>query len=335
MTTPSEQPIWDADVAVIGGGAAGLSAAVALGRARRSVLVIDAGAPRNGPADGLHMFLTRDGIAPADLLRIGRREVESYGGRVVDGEATAARPLGEGFEITLGDGAVVTARRLVVTSGLIDELPDVPGVRELWGRDVDHCPYCHGWELAGRAVGVLGSGPLAVHQALMFRQWVSDLVLFQHTAPEPTATEAEQLAALGIRVVPGPVRSLDVVDGRLAGVRMTDGAVVARQSLVVAPRMVARPAVLFSLGLTTTTHPMGMGEFIAADATGLTEAKGVWVAGNVTDLAAGVVTAAAGGMLAATAVNADLTTEDTRKAVAAYRKSLGDQVPGGLRAGAP
>ena len=193
----------DVDVAVIGGGAAGLTAAVTLGRARRSTVVIDSGAPRNAPSAGVHMFLTRDGISPADLTGIGRQEVESYGGRFIDGTAVTASRSGENFAVTIDDGRAITARRLMVTTGLTDELPDIPGVRELWGRDVHHCPYCHGWELDGRAVGVIGSGPRAVHQALMFRQWVSDLVLFLHSAPDLTAEEEEQLAARGIRVVIG------------------------------------------------------------------------------------------------------------------------------------
>jgi len=323
MSTPlREQSEADVDVVVIGGGAAGLNAAVTLGRARRSVVVIDSGAPRNAPADGVHMFLTRDGIAPAELVGIGRREVESYGGRFVDGVAVAASRFGDAFVVTLEDRRVLTARRLLVTTGLVDELPDVPGLRELWGRDVHHCPYCHGWELDGQAVGVIGSGPMAVHQALMFRQWVNDLVLFLHTAPEPTAEQAEQLAARDIRVVTGRVQSLDVVDGRLSGVRMADGSVVRRESMVVRPWMVARSTVLTSLGLAPVTHPMGMGEFIESDATGLTAAPGVWAAGNVTDLSAGVIAAAAGGMVAAVAINSDLIAQDVRDAVAARRSSL-------------
>jgi thioredoxin reductase len=194
------------------------------------------------------MFLTRDGITPADLVRIGRQEVDFYGGRMIHGEAKTAGRIAEGFEVTLGDGSVITVRRLMVTTGLIDELPDVAGLRELWGRDVHHCPYCHGWELHDQAVGVLGSSPRAVDQALLFRQWVSDLVLFVHTAPELTAEHAEQLAARGVRVVSGLVDSLQVVDGHLAGVKMCDGTAVARQSLVVGPRMVARSQVLARLG---------------------------------------------------------------------------------------
>jgi thioredoxin reductase len=309
------------DVAVIGGGAAGLSAALTLARARRAVIVIDAGSPRNAPADGVHGFLTRDGIRPAELLEIGRQEVERYGGLVVHGQAQDARRVADGFEVILDDGRVVTARRLVVTTGLVDELPDVPGLRERFGRDVLHCPYCHGWEVRDRPVGILGTGARAVHQALLFRQWTPDVVLFTHTAPPLTDEQSEQLAARGIRVVPGIVDSLVVTDDRLAGVRLRDGTVVARQALTVMPRFVARTQMLSSLGLHPSAHPLGIGEHIAADATGLTEVPGVWVAGNVTDVMAQVVAAAAGGVAVGAAVNADLIAEDTQRAVAAYRDS--------------
>jgi thioredoxin reductase len=310
------------DVAVIGGGAAGLSAALVLARARRAVIVVDAGSPRNAPSEGVHGFLTRDGISPAELLETGRQEVKRYGGLVVQGQARAAQRTTDCFAVTVDDGRRVAARRLVVTTGLVDELPDVAGLRERWGRDVLHCPYCHGWEVRDRPVGILGTGPRAVHQALLFRQWTSDLVLFTHTAPAPTDEQAEELAARGIRVVPGLVDALEVADDRLTGLRLHDGTVVARQALAVTPRFVARSEVLGSLGIQPTPHPLGIGEFIAADATGLTNVPGVWVAGNVADLMAQVVAAAAGGAFVAAAVNADLVAEDTRRAVSVYRDRL-------------
>src|SRR5437016_8826980 len=128
------------------------------------------------------------------------------------------------------------ARRILVTAGLLDELPDIAGLRDRWGRDVLHCPYCHGWEVRDLAVGVLGTGPRAVHQALLFRQLTSDLVLFTHTAPQLSEEQAEQLAAREIRVVTGIVASLEVVNDLLTGVRLRDGTMVARQALAVMPR---------------------------------------------------------------------------------------------------
>ncbi|MEU7001731.1 NAD(P)/FAD-dependent oxidoreductase [Nonomuraea sp. NPDC046570] len=335
------------DVVVVGGGAAGLSGALMLARARRSVVVIDAGAPRNAPAAAVHGLLGQDGIRPAELLKRGRAEVRRYGGHVVPGEVRAVTRGGDGgvargsdgvvareekwavtreghgedigFAVELADGRTIRARRLLMVTGLVDELPDVPGLRERWGRDVVHCPYCHGWEVRDQAIGVLASGPMAVHQALLFRQWSADVTLLSHTMAPPTDQEAEQLAARGIRVVGGEVASLEIVEDRLVGVRLSDGTLVSRQVLAVGPRMVARADFLTELGLRPAEHPGGVGEHIPADAAGRTQVPGVWVAGNVTDLTAQVGTAAAAGAAAAAQINADLVAEDTRQAVTAWR----------------
>ncbi|MFU8851171.1 NAD(P)/FAD-dependent oxidoreductase [Micromonospora sp. SL1-18] len=307
------------DVVVIGGGAAGLSGALMLARARRSVVVLDGGAPRNAPAEGVHGLLAREGVPPAELLARGRAEVRGYGGHVVAGEVDATTREGDGFAVALVDGRTVRARRLLVATGLVDELPDLPGLRARWGRDVLHCPYCHGWEVRDQAIGVVATGPLSVHQALLFRQWSADVTFFTHTMPPPGDEEAEQLAARGIRVVDGEVASLEIVEDRLVGVRLSDGRVVRRDALVVSSRMVARVGFLAALGLRPAAHPAGAGEHLPADPTGRTEVPGVWVAGNATDLAAQVGGAAAAGAAAAAQINADLVAEDTRQAVAAYR----------------
>jgi thioredoxin reductase len=303
---------------VIGGGAAGLNGALMLARSRRSVVVLDSGSPRNAPADGVHGLLGHDGISPLELVERGRAEVRRYGGQVVSADVVAAHADGEQFVVTLADGRRVRARRLLIATGLLDELPDIPGVRELWGRDVLHCPYCHGWEVRDQAIGVLATGPRAMHLVLLFRQLSDDIVLFSHTAP-PTAEQAEELAALGIRVVGGAVSSLDVVNDRLAAVRLADGTLVDRAALVVTPWMVARAGFLTDLGLRPALHPSGLGEHIPTDATGRTDVAGVWAAGNVTDIAAQVGAAAAAGAFAAAQINADLVAEDTRSAVDQYR----------------
>ncbi len=316
------------DVVVVGGGAAGLSGALTLARARRSVLVVDGGEPRNAPASGVHGFLTRDGMNPAELLEAGRAEVRGYGAQIRAGQVASAERIEDGFVITLDDGNSVNAHRLLVATGLVDELPNVLGLRERWGRDVLHCPYCHGWEVRDQALGVLASGPWAVHQALLFRQWTTDLTLFLHTTPQPTDEETEQLAARGIAVVEGEVSSLEVVDDHLTGIRLRSGELIARQALVVGPRFVAHTDGLSDLGLTTIAHPLGVGEYIDADATGLTTIPGVWVAGNVADLTAVVVGAADAGVRIAAAVNADLIAEDTRHAVAAHRDRMSSTAGG-------
>ncbi|MFI7216987.1 NAD(P)/FAD-dependent oxidoreductase [Micromonospora maritima] len=307
------------EVLVIGGGAAGLSGALMLARARRSVLVVDAGSPRNAPADGVHALLARDGIPPAELLARGRDEVRGYGGHLLTGEVQSVTRDDDGFDVTLADGRRVRAGHLLVTTGLVDELPEVPGLRERWGRDVVHCPYCHGWEVRDRAIGVLGSGPLSVHQALLFRQWSDDVVYLRHTAPPLTDEQAEQLAARGVPVIEGEVAAVEVAGDRLTGVRLRDGRTVAREVLTVAPRMVARAGFLAGLGLRPTPHPSGAGEHVPADPTGRTDVPRVWVAGNVTDLSAQVGSAAAAGAWTAAMINADLVAEETRRAVEAHR----------------
>jgi len=148
------------DVVVVGGGAAGLSGALMLARSRRSVVVIDAGAPRNAPAAGVHGLLGREGTPPTELLERARAEVRGYGGHVVNGEVSTVTRDGDGFRVALSDRRAVRARRLLVATGLVDELPDIPGLRDRWGRDVLHCPYCHGWEVRDQAIGVLATGPL-------------------------------------------------------------------------------------------------------------------------------------------------------------------------------
>jgi thioredoxin reductase len=308
------------DVVVVGAGPAGLSAALMLGRARRSVLVIDDGRPRNAPAAQMHGFLSRDGAPPGDLLEAGRSEVVGYGGTVRAGRALSAARDGDGFVIELDTGRTVRARRLLATAGVTDELPDVPGLAARWGRDVVHCPYCHGWEIRDQSIGVLATSALGVRQALLFRQWTDRLTLLLHSAPHPTAEEAEQLAARRITVVDGEVVGLEVAEDRLIGVRLRSGEQIPLQALAVAPRPVPRADSLTGLGLGPTAHPSGLGAYIAADPTGLTPVPGVWVAGNLADPNVNVLASAASGSMAAGAINADLIAEDTRDAVRAQRE---------------
>ena len=306
------------DVVVIGAGAAGLSAAVALGRSRRSVLVLDGGPPRNAPADGMHNYLGRDGAAPADLLAAGRAEAQAYGVRIRAARATGAGGRRDAFDVALSDGTSVGARRLVVASGVVDRLPDIPGLAPRWGRDVLHCPYCHGWEVRDQAIGVLATGPHSLHHALLFRQLSADLLVFD--ADGVLATDAlEQLTALGVPVVSDPIAAVEVTDDRLSGVRLIDGRSVARDALVVASRTEAVSPVLDDLGVPAAPHPMGeaYGVTYPSDPmTGATAVPGVWLAGNVTDPMAIVVVSAGRGTMVGAVVNADLIAQDTADAVA-------------------
>jgi thioredoxin reductase len=306
----------------MGGGAAGLSGALTLARAGRSVLVVDAGEPRNARAGHVHNYLAREGMSPAELVAAGRGEVTRFGGQVVAGRVEAAARHGGGFEVRLRGGRRVRARRLLVATGLVDELPDVPGVAERWGRDVLGCPYCHGWEVRGRRIGVLATGPLALDQASLWRQWSPQVMLLTHETPAPGAEEAERLAARGITVVDGPVSALEVIDDALTGVRLASGGLVALDAVVVMPRLTARAGVLRSLGLKPVDAVLNghvIGCQIPADTAGATAVPGVWAAGNVADVRAHVIAAAAAGMNAGAGINADLIAEETRDAVDAYR----------------
>ncbi len=298
------------DVVVIGGGAAGLSAALVLSRARRTVLVVDGGTPRNAPAAHMHGYLSRDGLRPTELLATGRDEVSSYGGEVVAGTVTELVPDGRnGFGVLLADGQRVTARRLLVATGLRDELPDVAGLWERWARDVLHCPYCHGYEVRDRPLGVLGGTPGAARYAQIVRQWTHDLVYF---TPPDTLSELErsELVARAIGVVEGTVEQLVIDDDRLRGVQMSDGRVVPRDALFVPPRFVPNNALVLGLGCDVDDEG-----WVVADATGRTSVDGIWVAGNLADPRAQVITAAGAGSAAAIAMNADLVEDDVRRAV--------------------
>ncbi|OZC33873.1 NAD(P)/FAD-dependent oxidoreductase [Gordonia polyisoprenivorans] len=323
MTTTATETV---DVAIIGGGAAGLSAAVTLARSLRTVVVIDAGAPRNAPAAGAHNLLGREGIAPTELLRAGRAEAIGYGATIREGTVTAVvRPEQRAdnafevhstgaFEVHSTGGPTVLARRLLIATGLVDELPDVAGLAELWGRDVLHCPFCHGYEVRGRRVGVLGTGPMAMHQAMLFSQLTSHITLIDHGMPPLTPEQRLQAEVRGIEIIGGPVARVDAdADNRLRAVLFDDGRELELDALVVAPRMRARAEIYTSLGGTLEDNPMG--SIIPADRTGRTPIDGVWAAGNSVDLAAMVGASAAAGVQCGAMINVDLIEEDTRRAL--------------------
>jgi thioredoxin reductase len=297
----------DLDVVIVGGGAAGLSAALVLGRARRRVAVIDAGQPRNAPAAHMQGFLSRDGTPPAELLAAGRSEVTGYGVQLVDDRVLA---VGPGFTVTLASGRILTARRLLLATGVSDELPDIDGVRERWGKDLLHCPYCHGWEVRDQPLGVLGSIPGSVQHALLVRQWSDDVIFFAHTY-EVTDDERRQLDARGIHIENGMVKQLVVEDDQLCGIAFADGRVVQRTALFVRPGNAPHNDGLVG-ALGCDQNEAG---FVTVDATGRTSNPGVWAAGNVVDPRAQVITAAGAGSAAAIAISADLVQEDVEIAL--------------------
>ncbi|WP_437583460.1 NAD(P)/FAD-dependent oxidoreductase [Paramicrobacterium sp. CJ85] len=303
------------DVAIIGGGAAGLSAAVALSRSLRSVVVIDAGEPRNAPSSGVHNLLGREGISPRDLIAQGRAEAEGYGARMLSDTVTHVRRDGGDVVLDLADGDELRARRILLATGLRDELPDVPGLADLWGTHVLHCPYCHGWEVRGQRIGVLGTTAMAMHQVQLFRQLSEHITLFTHTMPELADEDWGTLAALGVEVVTGRVAEVRAKNGEIDAVVLDDGHELAIDALTVAPRFVANAGLYEQLGGTLSENPMGL--FVETDFAGKTDIDGVWAAGNVSELGAVVAAAAAQGLMAGGAINGDLVLEETRAAVAA------------------
>jgi thioredoxin reductase len=285
------------DVAVVGAGAAGLSAALVLGRAMRRVAVVDAGEPRNAPADALHGYLSRDGMAPGDLLAVGRAEIARYGVEVIEDRVVAVE---HGFTVRLAGGATLSARRLLVTTGLRDELPAVPGLAQRWGRDVVVCPYCHGYEVRDRPLGVLVEGPTGVLKALLVNGWSADVVLFPG-AEAPSEEDAARLTARGIAVEVGEVTRLVVEDDRLTGVELDGDRMVPREAVFVQPRFVPSDDLLTSLGAEVDEQG-----WVRVDPTGRTSVPGVWAAGNVVDPMAQLITAAGAGSLAAGTINNEL-----------------------------
>jgi len=299
-----EEQIYD--VVVVGGGAAGLSAALVLGRARRRVAVIDAGEPRNAPAAQMQGFLSRDGMPPADLRAVARGEILAYGVEVINDRVVEVT---RGFTISLAGGDAVTARRLLFATGAVDQLPDIPGVRERWGRDFLHCPYCHGWEVRDEPIGVISTGAGSVDYAHLLRQWSHDVMFFTHTYPV-TAAEREVLDARGIQVIDGPIAELSIADDRLDAVQLAGGSSIPRSALFIRPALHVRDGSLIrSLGFEVDETGLAR-----VDATGRTTVSGVWAAGNASNPRAQVITAAGEGSAAAIDINNDLVEDDVREA---------------------
>lgn len=303
------------DVLVIGGGAAGLTAAVVLLRAGRTVAVVDAGAPRNAPAAAMHGYLSRDSMPPRDLIAAGQTEVAGYGGTIIYGTVVDVQP---GFRALLATSTEVGARKILIATGLRDEIPNIPGVRERWGQDLLHCPYCHGYEVRDQPLGVLGGDSEAVQHALLVRQWSSDVTLFTN-GTSPTPEQREVLAARGVVIMEEVVARLVVFDDRLHGVELVDGALIPRSAVFVRPRFVPNSDLLTALGCDTDDNG-----WVTHAATGRTSVAGVWVAGNVADPRAQVITAAGQGSTAAIAINAELVEEDIAFALATHRAANPD-----------
>ncbi|MFC9443689.1 MULTISPECIES: NAD(P)/FAD-dependent oxidoreductase [unclassified Brevibacterium] len=320
MTTPD--PTLTADVAIVGGGAAGLATAIALARSLRRVVVIDAGSPRNRTSAHAHNVLGHEGINPLDLVAKGRKEAEGYGVTFIDAAVTGAqstpaevaRP--HRFTLDTSAGVQVSAQHVVIATGITDELPDIPGLAERWGDTVLHCPYCHGYEVRGQSIGIIGTTALSYHQAMMFSQLSDRVTFIRHAAPEPTAEQAAMLDALGITLVDAQVEAVHRTEAgtevTLRSVASDDttsalaASTITLEALVVGPFFRANGEVFTQLGGTVVEDPSGMGSSITADPTGRTDIPGVWAVGNVADMSAMLGASAASGVRAGAMINYEL-----------------------------
>lgn len=300
------------DVAVIGGSAAGLAAALQLARQRRSVIVVDAGEPRNAPAAHMHSFLGREGEPPGELTRAGRAEVRSYGGEILEGRAERVTRTDDGrMRVELEGGNAVVARRVLAATGLVDWLPDIEGLTEHWGRDVIHCPFCHGYEVRDRRIVQIVLHPMGLHASGLFRQLTAQLTIVLHNPAGVDPAQVDALKAAGVEVVHEQVRRVVAGDdGRVAGIELTDGGYLAADAIAIAPRWKVRAEPFIGLGLQPVDHPNEMGDFVETDPAGATSVPGLYAAGNIADPTAQVLPAAANGSRVGAMIAFDLAALD-------------------------
>ncbi|MDC0666330.1 NAD(P)/FAD-dependent oxidoreductase [Nannocystis radixulma] len=314
------------DVIIIGGGPAGLSAALVLGRARKRVLLCDAGAPRNARAEQIHTFVTRDGTPPAEFRRIGREQLRAYPsveGRDVRVAAIARE--GHEFVATFADGTRAAARRILLAVGVRDILPDdLPGLRELWGHSVFQCPYCHGWEVQDRRFAYLSPGPEWVRFGVFLTGWSRDVVVLTSGAYAVDEAARDELRRAGVGLDERPLRRLVARDGELVALEFADGGTLAREVLFARPAQ-QQTELVQSLGLELDEHG-----FVRVDMLGRTSVAGIFAAGDLTTPMQGALLAAAAGMQAAAGLNHELTVEHALSGDAApARPPEASRAPGG------
>ncbi|MDA3623792.1 FAD-dependent oxidoreductase [Saccharopolyspora sp. WRP15-2] len=307
------ETVWDS--VIVGGGAAGLSAGIVLARAQFATLVVDGGAPRNGPADHMHGYLTRDGMAPKEFLATGQDEFTGYGGTLARATVTDVRRAEDGvFELRLDYRRLLRSRSLLVATGLTDDLPDVPGLSAGWASLVHHCPHCHGYEERGRTIAVIGSAmaPHSAHLAALMRRH-SPSVTFCVNGVEVGAAERRRLTAYGVRLVDAGVTRVAAVDGDGAPVviEVDDGGTVTCDAIFVGTRPVPHDAIMTTLG--AAKDPVS--GLVPVDAAGATAVEGVWAAGNVVNPRAQVVAAAGAGCTAGIAMTSWLLDRELAAAV--------------------
>ncbi len=293
------------DAIIVGGGPAGLSAALILGRCRRRVLVCDAGRPRNVASRALHGFLTRDGIAPAELLRIGRAQLRQYSVQYRRVEVTGACREQEGFRVTLRGGTDTYCRKLLLATGVVDRLPAIKGIEKFYGRSVFHCPYCDGWEVRGRPVAVYGRGRAGLGLALSLRTWTGDVILCSDGPSHLAAAQRRELERHGISLLEAPIAHLEGARGKLKHVVFTTGDRIARFALFFASRQDQRSSFPARLGCEFTAKGA-----VRTNRLEGTAVPGLYVAGDASRDVQLAIIAAAEGARAGFAINQALQEED-------------------------
>lgn len=295
------------DVIIVGAGPAGLSAALILGRCRRSVLICDTGQPRNAASHELHGYLTRDCTPPREFLVMGRRELERYTTvHLRDVGATDAACNEEGsFTVTLADGSIVRSRKLLIATGVCDNLPEIDGLREMYGRSVFHCPYCDGWELRDQPIAIYGKGTRGVGLALELTQWSRDLVLCTDGPAEIEEQERARLERNGIAIREERVTRLSGRGGILEQIVFDTGDPLARRAMFFTAGQFQRSKLAIRLGCEINDKgTVRTGKYES------THLSGLFVAGDASRAVQWVIVAAAEGAEAAFAINTDLIQED-------------------------
>lgn len=295
------------DAIIVGGSFAGLSAAMQLARARRSVLLIDTGLPRNRFARSSHGFLGQDGKPPHEIVYEARRQLALYPTvEFINGEAATARKTEGGFAVALVDGQEVFALRLILASGVRDELPSIPGMQERWGVTVLHCPYCHGYEVAGLVLGVVANHPFSAHQALLIPDW-GPTTYFTQGIFEPDEEQTASLAARGVRIERMPVVALLGTAPELDAVRLSDGRIVPVSAVFTAPKTYMVGSLAEQLGCIFEDGPFGA--FIRTDDWKQTTVAGVYAAGDAASPMPSATLASAAGVMAGVGAHQSLVLE--------------------------